>query len=349
MQEVVDEIVRALTSVELKGNLVLILAGYEREIDEMLTVNQGLRSRITKKIHFPDFNTKKVSELLISALKKKGFELSESALVELPALADQLRGQSGFSNGRDVETLAKRVLTNALRAREKGAISEETLIASFEQLISEMTPSPSIALGVRASEPPFGLPKQSPMMMPAYGSLLLPPPPSTQTSIATRSAMKKIERVVEETRVEEIEDDDEEREEETEEEEDEENGPDRGALLSSLQDLLDERGWNSKKGIEKILSLSGSEFDGAVVMEIARRLGADAETVRSMLKKWKEDQREMLLTLEEAEKELEKMKLTKKRGRVPIWRCGVCGRADKTYIACYVAPYVVRYEERDLN
>jgi hypothetical protein len=26
-----------------------------------------------------------------------------------------------------------------------------------------------------------------------------------------------------------------------------------------------------------------------------------------------------------------------------IWRCGVCGRADKPYIACWVAPYIVRY------
>jgi hypothetical protein len=49
------------------------------------------------------------------------------------------------------------------------------------------------------------------------------------------------------------------------------------------------------------------------------------------------------------ENELAIMKKTKKKGRVPIWRCAVCGAADKPYIACYVAPYVVRYEERELN
>ena len=44
----------------------------------------------------------------------------------------------------------------------------------------------------------------------------------------------------------------------------------------------------------------------------------------------------------------EKLK-TKTLGAQPIWRCGVCGRADKPWIACYVAPFIVRYEKVPLG
>ena len=39
----------------------------------------------------------------------------------------------------------------------------------------------------------------------------------------------------------------------------------------------------------------------------------------------------------------EKIK-TKTFGAWPIWPCGVCGLADTPWIACYVAPFIVRYE-----
>lgn len=48
--------------------------------------------------------------------------------------------------------------------------------------------------------------------------------------------------------------------------------------------------------------------------------------------------------MREQEKEVELAKATKRKALLPIWRCGVCGRADKPYIACYVAPFIVRYE-----
>jgi hypothetical protein len=342
MQEVVDEIVRSLTLTEMKGNLVLILAGYEQDIDDMLSsVNQGLRSRITKKIYFPNFNQKKIIEMLLNELKKKGFECSDSALEELPGHADELSELEGFSNGRDIETLSKRIMTNTLRRREK-IISKITLSISFDQLITEIrrsTTSKSAAAAI-VTEGVSRTTSQSkqPMLMPVNESLAPPP-----TKVTRKQA------VVMESRVEEVLSEEEVATAEEEEEEEDPSDLHRQAFLQSLQDLLDEQGWNSKKGIEKLLNLSPSQLDTTVALDIAQRLGIDLETVREMLKKWKESQREMLMTLEEAERELEKMKKTKNRGLVPIWRCGACGRADKTYIACYVAPYVVRYEERDLN
>jgi hypothetical protein len=45
---------------------------------------------MTKKISFPDFETKMMTELLLAVLEKKGFHLTPAALGELPRLVDEL-------------------------------------------------------------------------------------------------------------------------------------------------------------------------------------------------------------------------------------------------------------------
>lgn len=322
MQEVVDEIVRALTSEEIKGNMVLILAGYESDIEEMLTVNQGLRSRISKKIHFPDFNCDKICQMLKSLLKKNSFALSNEALALLPEVAESLRLQPGFSNGRDIENLTKRIMANALRAKNpQSQVSDTVLLNTFNDLISELQRSAGFGKSIPS------IPSLVPLQMkPAYAHQSPPPPPVTAT--AQRIATKTLEATSPSPPSE------------------PENIDD--SFLQTMQRLMDERGLNSKEGVKRLLSFSDDEFDD-LVGELAQRLGIDVETVKSMLREWQGKQRNMLATLEDAERELEEMKKTKKRGLVPIWRCGVCGRADQPYIACYVQPYVVRYEERELQ
>ena len=60
---------------------------------------------------------------------------------------------------------------------------------------------------------------------------------------------------------------------------------------------------------------------------------------KAQLFEWQSKQKD----LEEMVQE-QKMR-SKAMGARPIWRCGVCGRADKPWIACYVAPFIVRYEK----
>jgi hypothetical protein len=59
-----------------------------------------------------------------------------------------------------------------------------------------------------------------------------------------------------------------------------------------------------------------------------------------MLKTWQTNQKRVheQLRQHEFEKKAGKQKLR------AIWRCAVCGRADKPWVACWVSPYIVRYE-----
>jgi hypothetical protein len=109
MSEVVDEIVNLLTEPRFMGKMVVIMAGYEREIEDMLAVNPGLKSRVTEKLHFPDFTSADACKLFNILLKKEDLSLTPETEEALPGMMERLISAPGWSNGRDVTTWSKRV------------------------------------------------------------------------------------------------------------------------------------------------------------------------------------------------------------------------------------------------
>lgn len=118
MQEVVDELVKGLTQEDLKGRLVVILAGYESDIDAMLRVNQGLKSRFNEKVVFEDLSPAAAAGMLKGKVAALGLVLSAQAEGAAEALMAQLAALPGFGNGRDVETVAKRAYTEHAQNRQ---------------------------------------------------------------------------------------------------------------------------------------------------------------------------------------------------------------------------------------
>ena len=52
MTEAVDELCAKITDEEFKGKLLVLLAGYDADMDEMLKVNPGLKSRFAERLEF---------------------------------------------------------------------------------------------------------------------------------------------------------------------------------------------------------------------------------------------------------------------------------------------------------
>ncbi len=90
MQEVVDELVRCLTAEDFKEKLVVILAGYDQNMREMLAVNPGLKSRFPETIHFPDFSAQTVQTMLSRRLSSEMLVLDDRAARQLPVIVQQL-------------------------------------------------------------------------------------------------------------------------------------------------------------------------------------------------------------------------------------------------------------------
>ena len=65
----VDQLVQCLTNDKYKGNMVVVVAGYARDIVELMESNPGLGSRFPETIHFQNFDVDDSCRLLESSLK----------------------------------------------------------------------------------------------------------------------------------------------------------------------------------------------------------------------------------------------------------------------------------------
>ena len=139
MKEVVDEIVNLLTEEKFQGNMVVIFAGYEHDIEEMMSkVNPGLKSRVTQTMLFEAFDATAATELLLLLLKKKGLEVCGTMISTISTYAQQLVNAPCWASGRDVETWAKRIANECARTPLASAsVSEASVETATNSMLRE--------------------------------------------------------------------------------------------------------------------------------------------------------------------------------------------------------------------
>jgi predicted ribosome quality control (RQC) complex YloA/Tae2 family protein len=114
-QEAIDELVDCLTKERYKGRLIVILAGYNDDINRLLKANRGLGSRFAEEITFEPLQPEGCFDLLVSLLKKEDVELVGLESVQMVSVFRELAQLPSWGNARDVETLAKKMTALAFR------------------------------------------------------------------------------------------------------------------------------------------------------------------------------------------------------------------------------------------
>ncbi|WP_327113585.1 type VII secretion AAA-ATPase EccA [Nocardia sp. NBC_01730] len=101
-----------------RDKLVVIIAGYEDQIDRFLQSNDGLNSRFTKRIRFASYDADELVQIADHIAGKKDSILSEQAREVLRIRCDELAAQS--KNGRRLIDLAGngRFVRNVVEAAE---------------------------------------------------------------------------------------------------------------------------------------------------------------------------------------------------------------------------------------
>ncbi|MBP3040735.1 AAA family ATPase [Bacillaceae bacterium Marseille-Q3522] len=114
-KEAIDELVRGME--EHRSDLVVILAGYTKEMAEFLKTNSGLKSRIPNMIHFPDYSTEELFQIATQQLKQQQFILKENANKALLSQLERTRvvGRNDNGNGRVV----RNIIEEAIRKQSK--------------------------------------------------------------------------------------------------------------------------------------------------------------------------------------------------------------------------------------
>ncbi|KAM5494308.1 hypothetical protein MaudMau93_000324 [Microsporum audouinii] len=110
-QEAIDELVDNITKPKFAGKLIIILAGYDNDMNNLLRVNEGLSSRFADEIVFPSLSPKHCLQLLEDMLKQSQVAFPRmhdpSIYLDFQEQIAQMSKLPGWGNARDVQSLAK--------------------------------------------------------------------------------------------------------------------------------------------------------------------------------------------------------------------------------------------------
>ena len=113
-----------------REDMVVIVAGYPKLMEKFISSNPGLRSRFSKKIHFPDYNPEELLEILQYMVRKNSFTISEEALdYAYEVLENKYNTRTeDFANAREVRNFFESaVVSQADRLFGKDDLSDEEL------------------------------------------------------------------------------------------------------------------------------------------------------------------------------------------------------------------------------
>ena len=198
--EAVNELVDSVTKDKFRKKLVIVLAGYEKDINRLMSINEGLTSRFPEVINFRGLKPEECMSLLGNLLanqkiqvEQKGIAFDMSAL-ETPRpdfssraqkLFLDLSAQASWASARDVKTLGQQIFNEAIKSEadlkaKRLVVGEGTVIGKLEELFKERQ-----AWG-RANELVLPYNLREPLD-PSFAQQDQTPPPPPQTSITTQA------------------------------------------------------------------------------------------------------------------------------------------------------------------
>lgn len=138
-QEAIDEVVGLLTQPTYKAKLVVVLAGYEQDMNRLMSVNTGLASRFPHQVVFQNMTAEDCLKVIEKELKKSSVvvegwgEESSDFMVEMKELLRNLAELPDWGNARDMVTLSKEISNRALL---EGSDNRENLKLSAAEALN---------------------------------------------------------------------------------------------------------------------------------------------------------------------------------------------------------------------
>ncbi|KAI2624345.1 P-loop containing nucleoside triphosphate hydrolase protein [Hypoxylon sp. NC1633] len=191
-KEAMDEIVDCLTKERYQNKLVVILAGYDNDINKLMNQNPGLTSRFPETVSFRNLPPRHCRDLLLQCLQKKrldikGLEASPTLDSKLLTLFGTLAQTPSWGNARDVQTLAKSIFSNIMKSKTPNpsqTVSEDLVVDVIKTMIKERSERATADDHNPMPFPLLPVQQQDAFQEP-------PPPPQISTSTETVKAPEK--------------------------------------------------------------------------------------------------------------------------------------------------------------
>ena len=122
--EAIDTLVKGME--DHRDELVVILAGYTREMETFLTANSGLASRFPNRIEFPDYTAVELLQITRVLAKNKGYTLAEACTE--PLLGYYARWQTADARTAGNGRLARNTLEKAIFHQSRRLVAEPAAV-----------------------------------------------------------------------------------------------------------------------------------------------------------------------------------------------------------------------------
>ncbi|KAI0954385.1 hypothetical protein AcV7_007636 [Taiwanofungus camphoratus] len=149
-KEAVDELVSILTQPRFLHKIVVILAGYDHEMNRLMAINTGLSSRFSEELIFTNMNPGHCLDVLKAELKKKNIYLPAlddpecDTYTAMARLLEDLSILPSWGNARDVGTLAKKMISHVFRTLPDEVedstmlkLNDEDALSLMERMLAE--------------------------------------------------------------------------------------------------------------------------------------------------------------------------------------------------------------------
>lgn len=113
--EAVDTLVKGME--DHRDDLIVILAGYSREMEEFLNANSGLKSRFPNILNFADYTGSELTQIAVSLAQGKDYVIDEGCLNDLTIYfnAVQMNSAARSGNGRLARNTVEKAILNQSR------------------------------------------------------------------------------------------------------------------------------------------------------------------------------------------------------------------------------------------
>ena len=117
-----------------RDQVIVIFAGYPEKMHTFLVQNEGLRSRISFHLDFPDYTSSELVEIMRLMCSKREYEVSEDAYSKCRDIFEQAARVENFGNGRYVRNVLEQAIL-----RQSDRILKEAAAAGCELTKAEIT------------------------------------------------------------------------------------------------------------------------------------------------------------------------------------------------------------------
>ena len=116
--EAIATLIKAME--DYRDNLVVIFAGYTKEMQDFLDSNSGIVSRIGYTFEFDDYTEDELVQIFEGMMKKAGFVIEDAAITKLRKIIVENKDMENFGNARFIRNIyEKSIVKHAHNTKDK--------------------------------------------------------------------------------------------------------------------------------------------------------------------------------------------------------------------------------------